>query len=222
MPITRLSGGSTPADGSDPRTFPAIWNPTADLIEANETDVAALQALVGDNNLNDINDVEITAPADGQFLVYDNGDWVNSVPAGTILQVVSTTKTDTFSTTSTSYVDITGFSLTITPSSSANKVLVMANPSLGASTGNEISLVIDRDGTDISVSSTSNTGVTFPRSEFGIDEASILFLDSPASAAAVTYKLQMKVSTGTGFLNRRGVNADIIATSTMMLMEVAG
>ena len=157
-----------------------------------------------------------------ELQVFDGSSFTAVGVQPAILQVVSTTKTDTFSTTSTSYVDITGFSLTITPSSSANKVLVMANPSLGASTGNEISLVIDRGGTDISVSSTSNTGVTFPRSEFGIDEASILFLDSPASAAAVTYKLQMKVSTGTGFLNRRGVNANIIATSTMMLMEVAG
>ena len=33
--IDRLSGGNTPADGSDPRTFPAIWNATATLLEAN-------------------------------------------------------------------------------------------------------------------------------------------------------------------------------------------
>lgn len=35
--VTRLIGGVTPADGADPRTFPAIWNATADIIEANET-----------------------------------------------------------------------------------------------------------------------------------------------------------------------------------------
>ena len=32
--VTRLSGGNTPADGSDPRTFPAIWNSTASIIES--------------------------------------------------------------------------------------------------------------------------------------------------------------------------------------------
>jgi hypothetical protein len=37
MSITRLSGGLTPADGSDPRTFPTIFNDAADLIE----DIAA-------------------------------------------------------------------------------------------------------------------------------------------------------------------------------------
>jgi hypothetical protein len=39
MSITRLIGGLTPADGSDPRTFPVIWNTTADLIESIENDV---------------------------------------------------------------------------------------------------------------------------------------------------------------------------------------
>jgi hypothetical protein len=35
--ITRLVGGLTPGDGSDPRTFPAIWNDTADTIDALRT-----------------------------------------------------------------------------------------------------------------------------------------------------------------------------------------
>jgi hypothetical protein len=34
MAITRLSGGLTPADGANPRTFPTIWNDTADALEA--------------------------------------------------------------------------------------------------------------------------------------------------------------------------------------------
>jgi hypothetical protein len=33
MSITRLSGGLTPADGADPRTFPSIFNSAADFIE---------------------------------------------------------------------------------------------------------------------------------------------------------------------------------------------
>jgi hypothetical protein len=33
MAITRLSGGVTPGDGADPRTFPAIWNATADVLD---------------------------------------------------------------------------------------------------------------------------------------------------------------------------------------------
>jgi uncharacterized phage infection (PIP) family protein YhgE len=42
--ITRLSGGLSPASGTDPRTFPDIWNATADDIEAIESDVTTLQS----------------------------------------------------------------------------------------------------------------------------------------------------------------------------------
>ena len=44
MAVTRLSGGLTPANGSDPRTFPAIWNATAEDIEQAETDIAAAES----------------------------------------------------------------------------------------------------------------------------------------------------------------------------------
>jgi hypothetical protein len=46
------------------------------------------------------------------------------LPTGSVLQVVSTTKTDTFSTSSTSYTDLTGLSVSITPTSATSKVLV--------------------------------------------------------------------------------------------------
>ena len=46
--------------------------------------------------------------------VIDLGD-SQTITAGKILQVLSTTKTDTFSTTSGSKVDVTGVSLAITP-----------------------------------------------------------------------------------------------------------
>ena len=47
---------------------------------------------------------------------------LSSGVGGKILQVVQTFKNDSFSTTSTSYVDITGFSVTITTSSTSNKI----------------------------------------------------------------------------------------------------
>lgn len=43
--VTRLSGGLTPADGSDPRTFPAIWNGTADTIESIALEVYPVGAI---------------------------------------------------------------------------------------------------------------------------------------------------------------------------------
>ena len=48
MAVTRLTGGVTPADGADPRTFPAIWNATATIIESNESAGSAVPDLVQD------------------------------------------------------------------------------------------------------------------------------------------------------------------------------
>lgn len=49
MSITRLSGGLTPADGADPRTFPTIFNDAADLVEQNESDITSLDGRVTTN-----------------------------------------------------------------------------------------------------------------------------------------------------------------------------
>jgi hypothetical protein len=46
--VTRLVGGLTPGDGSDPRTFPAIFNAAADVIDANESAVASQGSAIAD------------------------------------------------------------------------------------------------------------------------------------------------------------------------------
>jgi hypothetical protein len=54
MPITRLTGGLTPADGSDPRTFPTIFNDAADRIEQNDSDIDALDTRVDNLTTDDV------------------------------------------------------------------------------------------------------------------------------------------------------------------------
>ena len=81
MTITRLTGGLTPGDGADPRTFPAIFNAAADVIEAQGSAVDVIEAW----NLDDLNDVTYgTALAEGQVLVYSTAvsAWVNSDEGG--------------------------------------------------------------------------------------------------------------------------------------------
>ena len=48
------------------------------------------------------------------------------MPTGSIVQIVSTTKTDGFTTSSSTATDVTGFSASITPTSTSNKILVRA------------------------------------------------------------------------------------------------
>ena len=49
-----------------------------------------------------------------------------NIPGSTV-QVVQSTKTDVFSTTSTSYTDVTGLSVSISPKFSTSKILVIGN-----------------------------------------------------------------------------------------------
>ena len=55
-----------------------------------------------------------------------NGAGLTNVSAGKVLQVVSTLKTNVFSTNATSMQDVTGLNVAITPSSASSKVLVLS------------------------------------------------------------------------------------------------
>jgi len=170
--------------------------------------------------------------------LYDGAAWKNSLGVtGGILQVVSTTKTDTFTTASTSYTDLTGLSVAITPSSVASKVLVFVSIE-GASTNataNSIgSFQVVRDSTAIGIgdaagSRTRATGGLSTRltasNAFTVGVAKTL-LDSPNSSSSVTYKAQVRVSGGTLFINRQENDSDDTngyrTVSSITVMEVAG
>jgi hypothetical protein len=124
--------------------------------------------------------------------------------AGKVLQVISTVKVDTFTTASTSLVDITGLSVSITPSSASNKVLVIVQFHTGNDSGGDscyFSLL--RGATAIgggTAASLRPSGFTMALSS-NTSEAMIAgghFLDSPSTTSATTYKIQMRVSAGTG------------------------
>lgn len=162
-----------------------------------------------------------------------SGTILTNSSAGTVLQVVSTAKTDTFTTTSTSFIDITGLSATITPTNSANKILVQINVNYGNSGGNMAGLRITRAGTAIAIGDAASSrtrstlgnvqynGVNNDRSSFG----SMTFLDSPATTSATTYQVQGITDANTLTVNRSGADADAAAVyrtvSTITVMEIA-
>ena len=147
-----------------------------------------------------------------------------ALPAGSVLQVIQTSKIDIFSTTSTSYTDVTGLSVNITPTSSSNRILVFASVSFGTS-GDDGLVRLVRDSTAIG----SGTGGSVDNG-FAMVSASysnqpfstvINFLDSPATTSAVTYKIQAIMRSGTGYVNRRGSNASFGTSSQITVMEIA-
>jgi hypothetical protein len=139
--------------------------------------------------------------------------------AGAVLQVVSTTKSDVFTTTSGSYVDVTGLATTITPSSSSSKILVIANISYSASNGRDGNFQILRNSTVIPTGVTGSVlnGV-YSYSMFSLAQS---YLDSPATTSATTYKIQVYVSAETIFINRRALDTTFTGQSTITLMEIA-
>jgi hypothetical protein len=132
---------------------------------------------------------------------------------GRVIQVVSTTKTDTFSTTSTTPVDITGATLTITPSSDTSKILVSYSFPVTSSAGDFVSAQLVRDSTVIgggavegsrlsAISRVYNDAADYSSQFNGT------FLDSPATTSATTYKLRLFVNGATAYVGRGNENAD--------------
>ena len=141
-----------------------------------------------------------------------------------VLQVVTTTKTDFFTTTSGSLVDITNFNVSITPSSSSSKILVLANWLCGVSTDTLIGFTLFRGSTAINQStggSTNFSNINYSASANYVMNQSLNFLDSPATTSATTYKLQMSTGAGTATFNRTGGSVLNGGASNITVMEIS-
>jgi len=165
--------------------------------------------------------------ADGTILTTTNPK------AGNILQVVSTTKNSATSSSSSSFADISGMSVTITPSSSSSKIYLTGYFCLGIDDsrfriylqilGGNCSNYIGATATGFEC---ANIVRLDPANHANHQQSgTLMFLDSPATTSAITYKPQWAVqSSQTAYLNRDSTNdADGGRTcSTFTAMEVAG
>jgi hypothetical protein len=140
---------------------------------------------------------------------------------GKINQVVNVTKTDTFSTTSGSYTDVTGLSAAITPSASSSKIFVNLSLYISGDTqtaNNFVKLV--RDSTDL-----QETVLRVPQEGQGVYRlynVSMTDFDSPSSTSSLTFKVQALTNSGTLYVNRAANQGGISATTTatLTLMEI--
>jgi hypothetical protein len=152
---------------------------------------------------------------------------VASGQGGGIIQVVSSTKTDTASSTSTSFTD-TGISASITPSSSSNKILIVTSVYWSHSGSPAMVLNLVRGSTNISqpaVTSGSHAGtVAAWVNALSMSSHTITFLDSPNTTSSTTYKIQWKSTNGGTIQLNSYVNAtsQYHGTSTISLFEVSG
>jgi hypothetical protein len=153
---------------------------------------------------------------------------------GKVLQVVQTTKTDRFATSSATLVDITGLSVSITPSSASSKILIMFTLGSLQNNGNNsrafASLIRGSTAIIIGDAGTGHEhtiGVCF-RSNSGPDtqvSQSFQYLDSPNTTSSTTYKIQATVGSDGNNLQINGAYSQTAESgntaSTIIVMEIA-
>ena len=145
---------------------------------------------------------------------------------GKILQVKHVVKTDAFSTSSTSLVDVTGLTVDITPSSTSNKILVIFSgygATSAANHGTHFHMYRGIGGASFTEISRNYNQEPTIQGQTGSNLINQIF-DSPNTTSVVTYKLQMKTdsSSNSGRIGAGGTGGtQDIPDSTLTVMEVA-
>ena len=144
----------------------------------------------------------------------------NAMPTGSVLQVVSTNYATNTGYNSATAID-TGLSVSITPSSSSNKVFVIANindVSTNAAGAQNAKFTLT-DGSNNVISVISDTYVT----AYNVSSSSWAtfvgqYLHSPATTSSFTYKIRVQG----GSIQINNFNGTPATTSTITVMEIKG
>jgi hypothetical protein len=162
-----------------------------------------------------------------------------ALPSGSVLQVVSTTKVDTFSTASTSLTTVTGLSASITPSSTSSKILVATMVPMGyqnSAAGAMAYATVFAGGSNVVVPDSPGSRTTAPfavnysnlnnANSRGLWTFNFSYLDSPSTTSSITYDVRVRCSAGTLYVNRSDADTNDSShprgVSTITLMEIAG
>ena len=178
---------------------------------ASELYVETLKGLTSGANAN-----KVIIPS-GQTLDASAGGF--TTPAGHVIQVVQARTTTQVATTSSSYAD-TGFSASITPSSTSSKILIIGTATLRAGTGgNNYQHTIYRNGTT-NLAPTATRGLIQFR-DAGNEQSdgtfTAMYLDSPSTTSSTTYNWYHK--------SEGSVTCTFVVDGSyaqLTLMEIAG
>jgi hypothetical protein len=136
----------------------------------------------------------------------------SSLPAGSVLQVVNTTNTTAYSTSSSSFVS-TGITISITPKFSTSKILAIFGCATYNGTSNgAVIIAIYRNGSEV-----GRCQSWYGASTAGGATGYIQVYDAPATTSSVTYTIYLRSSgTGTAY-----VRPDDATQNVLTLLEIA-
>lgn len=152
---------------------------------------------------------------------------------GNVIQVQSTTKTDTFFTASSSYVEITGLSLNITPKNASNRIILIGNLSVGFGTATILRFRFTKNNTPIGIGDTAGSRTSATSAVYTgnadtvshISSVNLVFYDSVVGTTnTITYKIECSTPSIGLYINRNqsdGDNSGVSRTiSTITAMEI--
>lgn len=146
---------------------------------------------------------------------------------GHVIQVVSADTNDVFSSSSTSFVDVTGLTVDITPQSSSSKFLITGHVMLSGGEAGSFTQMF-RFAKTISGTTTGlgegGYGYGYPdrsNNAFSVKD-SHTYLDSPATTSTITYSLQVRLDNASTWYVNRTVGRSNTGASSITVMEIAG
>lgn len=213
---TGISGGGTGGDVTITNSMATAIDAKGDLVVGTGADAFSRLA-VGTNNFVLTAD---SAEATGM-------KWAAAAGGGKVLQVVQATYSTEVLIASTTFTD-SGLSCSITPSSSASKVLVFTSQSYFARKDGDSCNAAIRLLRGATAILTMGTGGYEGMGQYGSGNsggsqvrgiASLVYLDSPATTSAVTYKTQGRPQATANNQSLTFQSAST-ATSSIVLMEI--
>ena len=167
------------------------------------------QAKIDNEAINEAKLQVSNAPTNGYFLSAQSGNtggltWAEAGGGGKVLQIVQGSLSSTMSSSANSMTD-TGLSVAITPSATSSKVLVFVmHPFVRKSGDNSAKIGIVRGSTQIAAMGNFDTG----DSQQITDTVTGMFLDTPNTTSATTYKTQLE--SGNGYIYAASASSIII------------
>ena len=155
----------------------------------------------------------------GTGTILHNGTSINS---GNVIQVQKVKVSSTSQITANSTFNDTGLTLNFTPKFSTSTTRITVNMRWGSDTSNTMGMKLLRDSTAVYENNDVLHNIAYNIStNRPVEDGMYTFFDTPGTASQVTYKLQIRSTSGTFSFNGRGGELNSPMDSYMIVEEIA-